>query len=161
MDEAGFWYVVQRAHDASGGDMDRKCAELKRELMRLPKGEAAEFATHFDAMMNRAYDWPLWGAAYVINGGCSDDAFQDFRAALISRGQAAYESALFNPESLAGEDFDEDLWFYEGFAYAVTDGVEAAAGMRPRLEMPAMPSGAAWEEASVDTLYPKLAAKFG
>lgn len=161
MDETGFWKIVQDAHDASGGDMDRKCELLRQRLASLAAGEAAQFAAFFDAMMERAYHWPLWGAAYVINGGCGDDAFADFRAALISRGRAAFERALADPDSLAGEAFDEEAWFYEGYQYAVTDGVEAAGGQRPQRQMPTDPSGAEWQEDQLDALFPKLTGKFG
>ena len=78
MDEDGFWKIVQRAHDLSGGDMDQKCDALRQLIAALSKDEALEFAQHFDAMMDKAYNWPLWGAAYVINGGCSDDTFCRF-----------------------------------------------------------------------------------
>lgn len=161
MDDTTFWTIIQRAHEGSDGDMDSKCEALLQQLATLPGDEAIDFARLFDEAMNRAYDWSLWGAAYVINGGCSDDAFSDFRAALISRGRAAFEQALANPESLADEPFDADAWFYEGFQYAVSDGVEAAAGSRPRHEMPSRPAGAAWDEDDVETLFPKLSAKFG
>lgn len=161
MDEMGFWKIVQNAHDASGGDMDAKCNALRQQLSALSKDEALEFAKHFDALMDKAYDWSLWGAAYVINGGCSDDTFSDFRAALISRGRQAFERALSDPESLAAEDFDESEWFYEGYQYAVTDGVEAAAGSRPQHNMQAQPSGTDWQEDQVYSLFPKLSAKFG
>ena len=107
MDEDGFWKIVQNANDRSGGDMDQKCDALRQQIPALSKDDALEFARHFDAMMDKAYDWPLWGAAYVINGGCSDDTFTDFRAALISRGRQAFERALSDPDSLADEDFDE------------------------------------------------------
>ena len=107
MDEDGFWKIVQRAHDSSGGDMDQKCDALRQQISALSKDEALEFAQHFDAMMDKAYDWPLWGAAYVINGGCSDDTFSDFRAALISRGRQAFERALSDPDSLADEAFED------------------------------------------------------
>jgi hypothetical protein len=161
MDENGFWDIVQRAHDASSGDMDRKCDALRQELSKLSKGDALDFAGHFDAMMGKAFSWPLWGAAYVVNGGCSDDSFTDFRAALISRGRQAYEQALMDPDSLAGEDFDEEDWFYEGYQYAVTDGVKAVAGQLPLRSMPAQPSGTEWQEDRVYDLFPKLSAKFG
>ncbi|CAN7651757.1 DUF4240 domain-containing protein [Bradyrhizobium sp. LjRoot220] len=161
MDEEGFWKVVQRAHDLSGGDMDQKCDALRQLISALSKDEALEFAQHFDAMMHEAYNWPLWGAAYVIDGGCSDDAFTDFRTALISRGPQAFERALADPDSLADEDFEESDWFYEGYQYAVTDGVDAVAGSLPQRIAPAQPSGTEWQEDKVYDLYPKLAAKFG
>jgi len=85
MDEDGFWKIVQRAHDSSGGDMDQKCDALRQQIAVLSKDEALEFARLFNEKMDQAYDWPLWGAAYVINGGCSDDTFSDFRAALIEQ----------------------------------------------------------------------------
>ena len=160
MDENGFWKIVQQVNDSSPGDMDRKCDALRRQIFALPKDEALEFAQHFDAKMDKAYDWPLWGAAYVINGGCSDDSFMDFRAALISRGRLAFGRALSDPDSLANEDFDEADWFYEGYQYAVTDGVEVIAGTRPPQSLSAQPSGTEWQEDKVYGLYPKLSAKF-
>ena len=161
MDEDGFWKIVQRAHDNSGGDMDQKCDALRRQIAALPKDEALEFARRFNDKMDQAYDWPLWGAAYVINGGCSDDTFSDFRAALISRGRQAFKHALSDPDSLADDGFDELDWFYEGYQYAVNDGVEAVAGNLPQRSVPAQPSGTEWQEDDVYDLYPKLSAKFG
>ena len=161
MDENSFWNIVQHVNDASPDDMDRKCAALRQQIAALSKDDALEFAQHFDAMMDKAYNWPLWGAAYVINGGCSDDSFMDFRAALISRGRQAFERALSDPDSLADEDFDEQAWFYEGYQYAVTDGVEATGGTRPQRRAPDQPSGADWQEDKVYGLFPKLGAKFG
>jgi Protein of unknown function (DUF4240) len=160
MDEQKFWEVVQRAHDISAGNMDRKCDALRQQIFALSKDDALQFARLFDAMMDKAYDWPLWGAAYIIGGGCGDDSFNDFRSSLISRGRLALERALADPDSLAGGDLSEADWFYEGYQYAVTQGVKAVAGMRPGRQMPNEPSGAAWKEAEVYALFPKLSAKF-
>jgi hypothetical protein len=57
---------------------------------------------------------------------------------------------------------DEDAWFYEGYQYAVTDGVKAAAGSIVNRETPhpATPSGTEWAEDKVYDLYPKLSEKF-
>lgn len=163
MDEAGFWEIVQRVHDESGGDMDDKCERVRAAVGALPPADARAFAKIFDTLMDRAYTWSLWGAAYVINGGCSDDSFTDFRASLISRGHGAYERALKNPDSLAGESFDDDDWFHEGYAYAVTEGAQDAVhGLVPRSRPhPARPSGKEWSEDEVYDLYPRLAKKFG
>jgi len=160
MDEENFWEIVQRANDISDGNMDRKCGALRQQISVLPEGAALEFARLFDAMMDKAYHWPLWGAAYVINGGCGDDSFMDFRASLISRGRQAFERALSDPDTLADEDFSEANWFYEGYQYAVTDGVKAVAGKRPQRQMPTRPSGFEWQEDKVYASFPKLSAKF-
>jgi hypothetical protein len=161
MDETGFWKIVQDANDSSDGDMDRKCDALRQQISSLSKADAIEFAQLFDAMMGKAYNYPLWGAAYVINGGCSDDTFDDFCSSLISRGRQAFERALSDPDALA-DDPDESDWFYEGYQYAVTEGVVAVAGDRPQRSMPDQPSGAEWqEEEELDRLFPKLSAKYG
>jgi len=165
MDDLKFWALVQRAHADSGGDMDQKCEAITEALSQLSAEEALAFSRLFDAARDRAYTWPLWGAAYIINGGCSDDSFSDFRSALISRGHEAFEKALADPDSLADEDYDEDAWFYESYHYAVMDGVEAAIGSAPQRDgkHPEEPSGDAWDEDDADALrarFPRLSEKF-
>ena len=161
MDEAGFWKIVQDANDASGGNMERKCGVVRQKISALPAADAIEFAQLFDAMMGKAYSHPLWGAAYIINGGCSDDTFDDFCSSLISRGRQVFERTLSDPDSLA-DDSDGSDWFHEGYQYAVTEGVMAAAGDRPQRIMPDQPSGAEWQqEEELDELFPKLSAKYG
>jgi hypothetical protein len=162
MDELKFWDIVQHAHDQSAGDMDEKCEEVKVAVSKLSREDAIAFSQLFDEMMDRAYSWPLWAAAYIIFGGCSDDTFTDFRSSLISRGRRAFESAVANPESLADEAVDEESWFYEGYQYAVSGGVEAAAGFVPDRYKPhpENPSGKEWEEDRVYELFPRLSEMF-
>lgn len=161
MDEQKFWSMVQHAHELSAGDMDEKCERIQEAVAKLSGPDAAAFSAIFDAKLAAAYAWPLWGAAYVINGGCGDDSFSDFRAALISRGRDAFERALADPDSLAAADFDEGAWFYEGYQYAVIEGAEAALGSTPpATQHPAEPSGQRWSEESVYGLFPRLTSKF-
>ncbi len=60
-----FWNIVEKAHRASGGDMDKKCVLLDAELRRLPLEEVRSFLGHFDECCDRAYSWELWAAAYT------------------------------------------------------------------------------------------------
>jgi hypothetical protein len=158
-----FWAMIQRVHDRSQGEMDAKCQLLQAELRKLTPADAAAFSDIFDSVNDRAYSWPLWGAAYVINGGCSDDSFSDFRASLISRGRDAFEKALADPDSIADEDLDEESYFYEGFQYAVSEGVESVLGKRPTRNSPhpKEPSGEAWDEDAVGEQFPRLSEKYG
>jgi hypothetical protein len=161
MNEAQFWNLVQEAHDAAEGDMDTKCAAIESLVGALSPADATAFGAHFERCMAEAYSWSLWGAAFVIRGGCSDDSFSDFRASLISRGRAQFEAAQGDPESLAEVSLDEDDWVYEGYAYAVWDGVEHAGGERAASLLPDDPSGDPWPEEDVYEMYPALAAKYG
>lgn len=158
-----FWQIIDSVHARSGGDMDRKCELLKEELSALEKDELCDFIDHFDAADAAAYTWALWGAAYVMHGGCSDDSFSDFRATLISQGRGVYERALADPESLVELDFDdEEDVCYEGFQYVKNDVAEENLGEIPKqkVSFPDDPAGSEWDEDSVDQLYPKLAAKY-
>jgi len=159
-----FWEIIQLAHDKSSGDMDRKCELIKESISTLDDSEVSRFSEHFDDMMDALYSWPLWGAAYVMNGGCSDDAFSDFRSSLISRGEQEFLVALNSPDLLVDFDFLEDTWFYEGFSYAVMEATEAKLGESPKRirPHPEEPSGQAWEDDSetLSSLFPKLWVKF-
>jgi Protein of unknown function (DUF4240) len=162
MDETTFWAMIDQANAASQGDMEAKCEAIEEAVAELEPVDAEAFGRHFDAAMDRAYTWALWGAAYVIAGGCSDDAFMDFRATLISLGQATYERVLQEPESLADMDFSEEDLFFEGFQYAALDAVEEVLGEAPERDqpVPAEPSGVKWDEDKVYDLYPRLADKY-
>jgi Protein of unknown function (DUF4240) len=59
------------------------------------------FEGAFRRKMNRACSWDLWGAAYVVHGGVSDDGFDYFRRWLISQGAAVYAHVLVRPDDLA------------------------------------------------------------
>lgn len=162
MDETGFWSLVQAAHDQSHGDMDRKCEAIGTLIGKLSKDDAADFQKQFDSKLHEAFDYRLWGAAYVIQGGCSDDAFYDFRVSLISRGKAAYEKALADPDSLADDEPDEIAWFYEGYQYAVSGAVERVVGERVRGEPhPREPTGEHFDDETVFKRYPKLSTMMG
>ena len=163
MDDARFWSIVEDCHAASGDDMDRKDRLIKVAASKLSASDVESFGAIFDRMMDAAYSYPLWGAACIIHGGCSDDTFSDFRASLISRGRAAFENALKDPDSLANEDIDEEAWFHEGFQYGVTEGVQAVLGRRPSraTPSPAEPSGKQWDEAELKELFPRLTERFG
>jgi hypothetical protein len=164
MDREEFWKHIQASNDQSGGDMDQKCELIKSSISEMSTEEAAAFSDYFDAAMHDSYTWDLWGAAYVINGGCGDDTFSDFRSSLISRGKNSFEQAVANPESLAGENFDEEAWFFEGFQYAVHEGVEAVAGSEALSgkTITEEPSGEQWEEdpEALRCKYPELWVKF-
>jgi hypothetical protein len=162
MDTEKFWSIVHDCHDASDDDMDRKDQLIKAAIGQLSAEDAEAFYIIFNQMMDAAYAWDLWGAAYLINRGCGDDAFADFRASLISRGDDAYKRAIANPDSLADEDISPDAWFHEGFEYAVTEGVKAALGVRPKraTPLPASPAGKTWTETTVRNDFPNLARKW-
>jgi hypothetical protein len=163
MNKDDFWQIIDSVHGESNGDMDRKCELLKKRLDVLNEQDLRDFINHFDSADATAYTWPLWGAAYVMHGGCSDDSFSDFRATLISHGRKIYEAALDDPESLVALDFnDEEDICYEGFQYVKNDVAEEKLGEIPsrNTPFPDDPSGDEWDEENVNSLYPRLSTKY-
>jgi hypothetical protein len=118
--------------------------------------------------MSQAYRWDLWGAAYIIEGGCSDDGFTDFRSWLISMGRDIYETALRDPESLvdvADADGVETTSFEE-FQYVPRQVYQEKTGQEmpdPGVRHPQEPEGDRWSEEGDDLArrLPRLWAKFG
>ena len=159
-----FWNLIDRVHSASQGDMDKKCAFLKHELQDLSVPEVVSYQTHFDQAMDAAYTWPLWGVAYIMNGGCSDDSFMDFRATLISMGRETFEAAVEHPDSLASLDLESgEDFIYEGFQYVPMEVLEQTApGQKfPRYQShPKTPAGTRWDEHSLNHLFPRVSEKF-
>lgn len=158
-----FWNVVEKIHNASGGDMDKKCELLDAELRQLSLDEVRSFHAHFTECKDRAYSWELWAAAYIICGGCSDDKFSDFRSTLISMGQQTFERTLADPQSLADMDYDADVADYEGYQYVPSQVESDLSGGQnfPRSRPhPKDPSGTIWDEDRVAELYPRLAEKY-
>src|SRR5215203_1393431 len=106
MNSKQFWALI----DASCRETRHGCAEqaewLVSQLTRLPAQEIEDFHARLKEAMSEAYTWDLWGAAYIINGGCSDDCFDYFRGWLIGQGAAVFYSAFRDPESLVSADID-------------------------------------------------------
>jgi hypothetical protein len=98
MDWKPFWKIIETAYRP---DPIEHFEALKECLGKLKWFEVIEFQARFDEAVSAANTLALWGAAHLINGGCSDDGFRDFRVWLVGRGRHAYEAALKNPDSLA------------------------------------------------------------
>ena len=98
MIEAKFWDHIRESRHA---DPASHAERLTARLAKLPPEEILDFVYLWSTVNCRAYRRDLWGAAYLINGGCSDDGFRDFRTWLILQGRIVYEAALADPDSLA------------------------------------------------------------
>ena len=105
---------------------------------------------------------------YVINGGCSDDGFADFRSWLISRGRERYEKTLGDPDSLADLEMDpesDDGIFFESFAYVAARVYERETDSMLPFDVqpfPREPGGKEWDDdpQELARLYPRLSARF-
>ena len=164
MDEPTFWTLVESAKAEATPALSNQPEILQKKLEALPPREIVEFDRIFTQLHHAAYRWDLWAAAYIIEGGCSDDGFADFRAGLIGLGRDAYYAALTDPGTLArqptrGVDFSN-----EEMLYAARQAYEAVTGEEMPdhgLVHPREPRGERWDHATAAKKYPELVAKFG
>src|SRR6478752_2589958 len=96
MDLNQFWHLV----DSTRGQPDR-AAKLAELLAAHTPDDIIRFRLVYDDLMQAANRVDLWGAAHVINGGCTDDGFYYFREGLIELGRPVFEAAVKDPDSLA------------------------------------------------------------
>jgi hypothetical protein len=96
-----FWAVIARAtadRPASPAEVAKRAvADL---AMRDPE-EIVAWARHLDKVMVASGKEDLWAAAYLINGGCSDEGFDSFRGWLIAHGRETVARSVQSPDSLA------------------------------------------------------------
>lgn len=117
-----FWELISRSK-AHG---EEQVEWLVNELAKQKTDDIYHFEIEFKDKMNQSYTSSLWGAAFVIMGGCSDDGFDYFRGWLISRGEDVFYKAIKNPEYLA-QYLTEDNLHEDVFAPQLEEILHAAS----------------------------------
>lgn len=165
MKDEQFWNLIERSREGAE-ECDAQAAKLVDLLAALEADEIIAFDRIWARKYSAAYRWDLWAVAYIINGGCSDDAFMDFRSWLLARGQARYEAALQNPERAADGVEPDEYAECEEIGYAPSTAYERKTGekMPDDADYPLdadEPAGENWNEDDLPALYPALCERFG
>ncbi|WP_308307228.1 DUF4240 domain-containing protein [Streptomyces sp. ISL-10] len=103
MNKEQFWKLIEKAREHApdtrdGSDIAGRASAL---LARRSAQEITAAQQTLWDLMADSYRNPLWAAAYVVNGGCSDDGFDYFRGWLIAQGRTTFERVLADPDTLA------------------------------------------------------------
>lgn len=152
MDENTFWSIIDSAVSHNKAESDYQYDQLKNRLRQMNPEEIVGFDRAMQQAIDKAYTVKLWGAAYLINGGCSDDGFVYFRGWLIAQGSTLYKQALADPDSLA--DYlqtylgsanieDEDLLMTPGMIFE--EKVGAGEVYDVGLDLIVEPAGENWD----------------
>lgn len=188
MDIDTWWRLIEQARAVVGDRADDRdppddplVSVLTGLLAELEAAEIIAFAQLLIQVRDTAYRWPLWNAAQLIEGGCGDDGFMDFRAGLVLLGRKTFTRAVADPDSLAELSVvvrmgrDEKGWIgCEDMAYAPRAAYERAQGetdsfdavmeaVVPGMDRPAHPAGEGWDlddEDETRRRLPRLAALF-
>ncbi len=97
-----FWAVIDRATADRPGSPDEVAERAVADLAARDPEEIVAWGRHLDKVMAASGTEDLWAAAYLINGGCSDDGFDNFRGWLIANGREVLANAVREPDSLSG-----------------------------------------------------------
>lgn len=103
MDIDQFWALIAaaRARAADPTDPAAVAEQASALLATRPPAEIVAAQQAFWDVMAESYRNPLWAAAYLINGGCSDDGFDYFRGWLVAQGREVHDRVVADPDSLA------------------------------------------------------------
>ena len=167
MDEAKFWNIIATACRPDPRKADGWADGLQVELEKCDPPEIIEWNHIFDRLAAQAYTVDLWGAAYLINGGASDDGFYYFRCWLIGMGRNVYEAAVANPDSLAeavvqGIDAEAEIYAVAHQAWMTVSGRPDTDPYPARNEQAEL-RGEDWDfddDAEVHRRLPRLAALY-
>lgn len=140
MDETEFWALIDSTRQEADGDPEEQADLLIERLTQLDPDAVTDFARHFESRCNRAYQWDLWAAAWILLDGASDDAFDAFRCWLIGQGREIFEGAAHDADALAEllPDFDAELdGDGEELGFAADEAYEQLTGtVLPDLGLP-------------------------
>ena len=166
MNRDEFWQLIDGSR--CGPDLDAQVAKLRKALSSSTPGDLVAFDQHLHSLLAESYSWNLWGAAYIINGGCSDDGFDYFRAWLVAQGRSVFESGLVNPDSLAElpemreEEAElEELWYIAGQIHEEKTGQQIPDDTNSSIIQPELGEG--WDfddEGEMGKRYPNLVGAF-
>lgn len=168
--ESEFWGLIKRAKDKAE-DTYEQVEILTEILAQRSEEDIIEFEKIFHRLYVASYTSPLWAAAYIINGGCSDDGFDYFRGWLIAQGKDVYYKSIDHPDYLAkiisdedmGEAECEDMLYVAGKAYESKTGKDYEQFLDLFSPEPYPDINLDWNETGDDlkNRFPQLWKKFG
>ena len=134
-----YWSLIDRAV--------RESRTLSGRIRAVHSGvrNHRSFERWLAEVKDQAYDWRVWGAAFTMAHGCSDDAFSDFRSWLVLQGSAVFNRALQDPDTLVDVACDDP--FTEELGTHVPAESPAGREWTPRQAAEHLPRLTAWRAA--------------
>ncbi len=179
MTERDFWQIMEqrrtwklldptRTHFCSGPGTEDVFIQ---NLATFSVDELLSFATYWNHHWSRTVRDDLWAAAYLIDGGCSDDAFYNYvRPGVILLGENLFEAVIKDPDqTLAGlpnagqELIQGEFCHVVQLAFEEKTGQDLDWGELPQIRPINDPPDRAvnWKEEDLPRLFPKLWAIYG
>lgn len=128
LDEDLFWKIIDKSLQSTT-NQDSQEQYLIKEICKLTPKEMIGFRLQTDKLLYETYNSEMWCAGYIMNGGCSDDAFEYFRNWVISRGKDIYYKAKEDPDYLINEVVEgAEFYDFESFWYVALNAFQKKTG---------------------------------
>lgn len=160
-----FWEIIAPGDSSEvSGPIDDVSTRVEQITDRLAEFSASQIKV-FDKLlwdvMQRLNHWDIWALAYLLQDGCSDDAFEAFRAWVILQGREAADLALSKPLDFldrvdASGALDGSTLLH---AAAIAFDRRTGKALRMAKRGPVQVQGTPWQEETVGETYRLLAAK--
>ncbi len=161
MTEILFWELIEESAKESEGNSDFSDT-LKDRLEAMGMPEIKKFQKILLEQINELEHWDIWALAYIVRKGCGDDAFDYFKAWVISKGKEAFESIKYmqiEKFNILFENYDPQ---FEEFMYVAQEAYENKKNeMMPDIRIKAHKiQGKEWTEDKICESYPELCKMF-
>ena len=124
MSEEQFWSLINQSKKSSD-DLAQLAENITQNLSNLTSAEIIGFYLREQKLRFDSYTSDLWCAAYIMNGGCSDDGFEYFRCWLIAQGKEAYYKSIKDPDYLVNLYSNEmEEYEFEDLMYVASNAFE-------------------------------------
>ena len=162
MSEELFWELIQESREKSEFDSDFT-EILKDKLEAMSATEIKKFQKLLLEKMNELNHWDIWALAHIVRKGCGDDAFDYFKAWVISKGKEAFEDVKDMKLDKLKKLFQESDPQLEEFMYVAQNAY--ADKKYDEMPIPRVKNqpiqGEEWNEEEVCKSYPKICEMFG
>lgn len=156
IDEKLFWDLINESRLNSENKLEL-LENLKEKLEKFRPAEIKKFHKILLSKINELNHWDIWALAYIVRSGCGDDAFDYFKAWVISIGSESFEIIKNLKQPDINDLFNEDPQLEELF-YLAEEVYEIKTGeFMPLIKMKKQKlKGEKWDENSISDSYPEL-----
>ena len=102
-----FWEIIEEIREKSEDKFDF-IDILSSKLEEFKPVEIRRFERFFLTYYSELNSWDIWALAYIVRGGCGDDAFDYFKAWVISKGEKVFNGIKNLNLSKLTQYFNED-----------------------------------------------------
>jgi len=103
MTEALFWKLVETDADTSESEA---LLEIEERLVAYSAKAIRDAYKMLQSVLSETYKKETWALAYLLQDGCSDDSFHDFRCWMVLQGQDVFKTILDTPDTYDPASFN-------------------------------------------------------